>query len=127
MPHSIEGTMKCIKYPLLNTCLNWFKIVKKSSFQGALCALQTPNKGLMIINVPHKHKTLNLGSLNPRSSSLLFSSHTRAFLSLVFVSFVCCKILTKNGNALAKPATLKLILLSSRSSREESFSYRVES
>jgi hypothetical protein len=35
-------------YPLLNTCLNWFKIVK-SHFQGALCTLQTSNKGLMII------------------------------------------------------------------------------
>jgi hypothetical protein len=46
----------------------------------------------------HKHKTLNLGFLNPRSSSLLFwSSHTRAFLSLVFVLFLCCKFWPRMG------------------------------
>jgi hypothetical protein len=50
-------------YPLIHTCLNWFKVVK-SPFQGALCALQTPNKGLMIImSLTHNAQELAIAFL----------------------------------------------------------------
>jgi hypothetical protein len=36
-------------YPLLNTCLNWFKISKNPLIKGPYVPYKPPNKGLMII------------------------------------------------------------------------------